>query len=256
MSSSSISLASIPPWVFGLRPQYKYENKNWRYVLASLLLGDFSVIEKGNKTIESERGLGLPSCWYWYIGNANEAFGHVISFWQATTSEWAEDEKGLSPFDSGGLWHNHIATSPPLDDNVKKITFFKKHDQHLRSWHEKIHSYIVRNYDSHSDYIDSHNAPKHGTQGIINAPPNDGQAWTWEAHVDINSIDGKIDISKVFITSSDRDNFLEWIEESREFQSPIKIRLTKWMMSEGCVACPLESTPYGVARQNLIKLFA
>jgi len=247
-------MTSIPPWVFGLRPKLKY--KQWQEVLANLLLGKFSLIGKGDNTIISETGLGLSPCWYWYIAKADDAFGHVISFWEARTNEWPEDEMGISPFDSGGIWHGHIKTSPQLRESTEKVAFFLKHDKKLLSWDRTFQSYIEVNYDVHSDYIEGHKIPKIGVPEILNISSNTSQAWTWEAHVKLDSINRYVDIIKIFIDNNDRNSFLEWIEDSRAFEHAVKIRLTKWMMSENCVVCNKPKTPYELAVKSLIVIFS
>ncbi len=255
MDSSSTN--TTLPWIFGLRPHLPHNNV--RKLLALLLLNKFTALEKmkGEKTIESEKGLGLPVCWYWYIAKAYESYGLVISFSDASTSEWAEEEKGISPFDSGAIWHNHIVTNPPLSNKTEKVRFFREHDEKLLSWDKTIQSYVARNYDSFSDYIDGHH-PKFGIPGIIKTP-DDSQVWTWEAHVALNSIDGKIDLYKIFIDHDLKKSFTTWIKKTRDFQIAEKVQLFKWLESDNCVTCAKTETPprtpYEVARQNLINLF-
>lgn len=244
LSSSLVStFDKTPPWIFGFRSEHTFDPYEWMPALACLLLGKFSAIQKGDKTIAAEAGFGLPPCWYWYIARPEKNYSTMVSFWQATTTVWEKSEKGVSPFDSGGIWHDKTDILPELSTNDKKKAFFQTYNFPLLTWEKTFQEYLIKNYENYNQYING-DAPKIGAKEVVKNGKNNAMAWTWEAHVDNGRIHNNIFPTTLFCTDAQRDRFLLWIEDSEDYDIPEQKWLTEWM-TEHCAICdyPLKA-PY------------
>ena len=171
---------TVRPGFFGLRPGYAYET--WCAAIASILLGQYDDIKSGAKTLEAEHGLGIPASWYWYVARSDESFGQGVFSCGAHDIAWEPTECGVSPFDTGGLWHRHIKTH---DDktNGELRTLFQNNNRPLSNG-QCYREHLSTNYLTVADYVLGV-PPSAGTEGIIcTQPPNHPRAWTWEARVE------------------------------------------------------------------------
>lgn len=142
-------IANAIPWISGLRDDGT--NDDWARHVSLLVLGDFHAIPQGPRTIQAEAGLGIPASKYWYVGRSEKKFGHGV-FWCEASTSWTPDERGVCPFDTGGLWHDRIRTTAPLSDDSKK-SLFETHDRNLVGWDVAIRTILKSQYISFADYV-------------------------------------------------------------------------------------------------------
>ena len=65
---------------------------------------------------------------------------------------WPSDARGATPFDSGGLWWEKIATCPALDGAGRRA-FFRDHDVPLVDWGAAFERYVWNHYGTVTDYL-------------------------------------------------------------------------------------------------------
>ena len=239
-----------PPWVSGLRPKVK--GRDWREAVASIILNEMERLPVGEKTAEAEAGLGLKSSLYWYILRAEELFGYAVFLWRANVSDWLPDQGGMSPFDSGGLWHDYIQTTSPLVDDEAKRVLFAQNSRGLRGWNDVFRSYLSDNYDNPQDYILGL-PPRFGVPQILKQSPNSAQAWTWEARVAREAFNaGLVALQTLYWRQNQEDSFLLWIEGASRYDDLIQERLTLWVQAHG-VICPVSESPTQQAVRDLMR---
>lgn len=229
-----LTIIGEPLWVHGLRPSLRYDE--WIRTVAFILLEEFEKIHQGDNTVIAELGLNIPTSWYWYIGRTEKAFGHAIFFSSVAKNGWAEEEGGMCPFDTGGLWHNYIETNQRHDihDVDFKKSLFDKHNKPLENWPDVFREYIRRNYINFSNYVKGE-IPGEGVTDIIKGPPNNSKAWTWEGRIRKDLINRNNSFVHIFCLYEDREYFLTRIlEEDYDYED--MVYLTDWM-DKNCTVC-------------------
>lgn len=166
-------------WVAGLRPPKPVDDVP--AALARRILRRVDEEEPGEKTCEAENGLGFePSC-YWYVHRSDEDFGYVVLFWKAADDGWNEGDGAVCPFDTGGVWHEHITTTPAMTTGAQRKDFTSKHGRSLEGWMGTFEGWLETHCMNELDtYIDG-DCPKPGIPEID--ATNGPRAWTWEARV-------------------------------------------------------------------------
>ena len=121
----------VPPWVFGFK---KDANRYDLYQdIAFIILGNFEGIPRRENTSLTEDGLGIIPSLYSYIGRSDSLYCNGIFFFEVDAVGWEPNERGICPFDTGGIWHGHIETSPLLTTETEKINFFEEYDKPLNN---------------------------------------------------------------------------------------------------------------------------
>jgi hypothetical protein len=245
----------LPPWVFGLRPQVnlKAGGKRWQEVVALLVLGDLHLVPPSETTTAAETGLGIPPSWYWYVARTETAFGRTLSFWSTAVDPWLADERGVCPFDTGGLWHGFIKTKPPLANGAKKKELFGRYDLILSGWGPKFHLYLRESYTAPEDYVHGQ-CPTKRLPEILPVPENSSRAWTWEARVRRDATKGRVLLERLYCLEEDKLAFLEWLVEEASFDLPAKKAITSWI-EEHAVLCSHADLPWQRGQRDLLEFF-
>jgi len=245
----------LPPWVFGLRPQVNLRSggRRWQEVVALLILGDLHLVPPSQSTTTAETGLGIPPSWYWYVARTETVFGRTLSFWSTAAEPWLADERGVCPFDTGGLWHGFIKTRPPLADVAEKRELFGRYDLILSGWGPKFHLYLRENYPAPQAYVHGQ-YPAKGPTEILPAPENTSRAWTWEARVRRDATKGRLLLDRLYCLEEDRGEFLEWLIDNESFDLPTKKTITSWI-EEHTVLCSHADLPWQRGQRDLLEFF-
>ena len=262
-SVTHVDLKSVtqPLWVYGLRTpsrpsDVEEEESRWRLTVALVILDQFEKVDQGEKTMETEAGLGIPPSWYWFVSQANTYFGNGVFFFLVETEGWSDNDRGVCPFDTGGLWHNKISTYPPIDpsDKDSKRTLFARYDRRLKLWDVSFKDYVYQNYYRVTEYIEGKAPTKgSGVAEIVKGPPNSSFAWTWEGRVERVNIAEKAKIVKLYCQEQAKSAFLNWLEEERvHFGLPQKKSITAWIQ-RNCTPCGFGESPAEIATRALIN---
>lgn len=245
----------LPPWVFGLRPQanLKKGGKKWQEVVALLILGDLHLVPPSESTTLAETGLGISPSWYWYVARTENVFGRMLSFWSPATSTWVADERGVCPFDTGGLWHGFIRTNPVLVEGAQKKALFSRYDLVLSDWEPKFRLYLQENYSTAQDYIHGRCPTKRPTE-ILPDPENASRAWTWEVRVRRDTAKGRVALERFYCLKEDKDAFQEWLIDTKNFDLPTKKWIASWI-EDHTVLCSAHEMPWQKGQRDLLELF-
>ena len=105
---------SGPLLVTGI-PERSRASSCWRESMTGIIRRSWASRQRSPRTRQAEAGLGITGApHYFYAMRTERAFGVAVFFFRETqSSEWREDLDGATPFDSGGLWHGKVRTSPP-----------------------------------------------------------------------------------------------------------------------------------------------
>lgn len=242
----------IPIWVFGFKKDMPVDD--WYRDISYIILGYFDKISKRDKTILSEAGLGIEPSWYSYICRAEILYGNGIFFFEVETDEWGAKDRGICPFDTGGLWCGNIKTTPELITDQDKITFFEKHDSELNNWSTFFYDYIKNNYTDISEYIMG-SPPDLGTgieEIIKENPPNIDIAWTWEGRVPRSKIKSKTKLIRFYCSNDKLIHMIRSISSFLFLTLKEKEILIKWLKTS-TIVCKLPKSATSTATDDLIK---
>lgn len=247
-------LKNVPPWVFGFKNEVS--TSDWYRDLAFVILGKFDGIPRRPATISAESGFEIVPSWYSYIGRAEVIYGNGIFFFQVGTSNWESDDRGVCPFDSGGIWWGHIETNPKLPDNnqKKKKAFFEEYEIPLNKWFDSFRKYIVKNYSDYSKYVkgdppDIH----HGIESIIKTtPPNTDLAWTWEGRVAKDKAASKLKVAGLYCSEEKQIHIMRGISDLDSLILKEKETALRWVKSS-TIWCEITESPVSKASQDIIS---
>lgn len=250
MTSPSVPTGQVPSWVFGLRP--RLEISRWQEVVAAIILGTVEAVSQGAKTQLAEAALGIAPSWYWYISRTAESFGRTVFFWKAQEDGWGEAERGVCPFDTGGLWHRYIATSPRDLDESARTALFAKYDRCLPGWVPTFHGYIQDNYEGLADYILGERPRQAIPEILMDGSSNDSRAWTWEARVRRDLVTSHVRLSQMYCTSEDHSAFLDWVGDERtQLSLPDRKALAQWV-EDFAIVCSWSEAPWQRGQEDLL----
>ena len=212
----------------GLRQSRVHGGGNWRELVTSAIRGEWPAPKASKRTQEAERGLGIGGKpYYFYVLRAEANFSLVVfvlsEIDEADLSEdeetgWPSDARGATPFDSGGLWWEKIATCPALDGAGRRA-FFRDHDVPLVDWGAAFERYVRDHYGTVADYLVGSepgpgSEPQDSEVTIIRGSPNDRLAWAWEVRVPHDLAAGRLELRATCMTEIRRDNYLDWLWRS------------------------------------------
>lgn len=243
---------NTPPWIFGF--QNIIIQRNQFRDIACVILNLFNDIPCRSKTLEAETGLGIPNSFYSYIGRANLLYGNGLFFLNIETDGWEESDKGICPFDSGGLWFDYIYTEPVLSSETDKRLFFNKYDNPLNNWDLVFNNYMKSNYSDYKKYIEGFPPDiSNGCVEIIKTKNNQENAWTWEGRIDKKRIDeDRLEVTK-FYCSLDKLELLN-LEVNRmpNLNLDQKVKIKKYLKTKS-VPCNFPESPIYRATKDLLK---
>jgi hypothetical protein len=238
------------PWVSGLRPPTP--GKDWREATAAWILGDIGKLPSGKRTSQAETGLGIEPSHYWYVLRAERQFGYTVFLSRASIDGWLKESGGMTPFDSGGLWHGFIPANPASIDSETKKSLFNRYNRSLIGWPDAFCDYIAANYDDFKGYIQGL-PPRTGSPPIMTSPPSSAQAWTWEARVTRKTFrPEQVQPLKIYWHLAESDHFLNWVETASRYDDPVQEQLTAWVLDSQEI-CPTSESPAIRAGLDLVK---
>jgi len=100
-------------------------HSDWRVVVLNRLIGQYSVIPTSASTSAAEKGLGIAPSAYWFLSRVDNLYGRVLMVWTAKGS--VSPNSRLSPFDTGGIWHDHLEADPPFSSPSDKAAFVSQY---------------------------------------------------------------------------------------------------------------------------------
>ena len=241
----------------GLRQRHVHGGGDWCELVTCAIQGKWPEPRASERTQEVERELdigGKP--YYFYVLRAEENFGLVVFVLsEVEDTDWPSDARGATPFDSGGLWSNKIATSPELDDAGRRA-FFRDRDVPLVDWRSAFERYLRTHYDTVSEYLEGA-PPTPGSEPpdlqvtVIKGSPNDKLAWTWEVRVPHDLVTGRLELRAAYMTETRRDDYLDWLWRS-PLEDDESLRIHQWV--EDHVIVPKQDQSTAQAVQDSITL--
>ena len=221
----------------GLRNTRLLGGGNWRELVTRAVRGEWPSPVASRQTLEAEHGLGiLDKPYYFYVLRAEDSYGLVVFVLsEAEDVVWPDNAKGATPFDSGGWWLGKIHTKPPVDRAAREAAFGTL-DVPLWDWQDAFEQYIHTQYGTVEDYVEGR-PPISGDQSpgtgftIINGPPNNARAWTWEVRVPHEQIAGRLTLKKVFMTEVGRHEYVDWLWRGPMADSE-SLQIHKWIISD------------------------
>lgn len=165
-------------WLQGTRLPEGPVASDWREVLFGRLERDYRLIEQGEKTRQAENGLGFQASAYFFAGRCEPSFGDSAILFDASEV----DAASVTPFDTGGLWFDHIRANPNVrteckGDFVRDSTFDAPAGQ------EAYEGWINTNFANCDDYTRGV-IPSIGCHiDVIIVDGSDSRCWVWECRI-------------------------------------------------------------------------
>ncbi len=219
----------------GLRQSHIQGGGDWCALVTNAIQGEWPIPTASKKTKIAERELGIDGKpYYFYVLRAGEDFGLVVLVLsEVEDAKWPADARGATPFDSGGLWWNKIATDPELNDAGRRA-FFACRDAPLTDWRSRFEKYIQTYHVTVSNYLEG-NVPEPGNEPpdpgitVVKGSRNDKRAWTWEVRVPHDLAAGCLDLLSVYMTEDDRDDYLDWLWHSSPLTDNESRQINQWI---------------------------
>ena len=202
--------------VHGLRQRRLYHSGGWFERMTDAITGRWPVLTASPETQCAEHGLGIAGRPYYFFAlRTDENFGLVVFLLSEIEGvDWPPDARGATPFDSGGLWIDKIATDPPLDQRGRR-GFFEAHDVPLTAWRPAFETYIRKSYETIADYVRGSPAggtlPQTSGPAIVMGQPNDPRAWTWEVRVPHQLVARHLALRAVCLSEANHSRYLDWL---------------------------------------------
>ena len=147
---------------------------------------------------------------YCFVMRTERAFGRaVFVYTDIGTGDQTSQGGGATPFDSGGLWHGHIHTEPPIERDQRR-TMFRTANVPLTDWQGDFGTYVRTNYPRAEEYVLGH-CPEQGTPPIVPRSPNSARAWTWEIRVPRDLVASRLRLVGGSMMRPDYDDYMDWL---------------------------------------------
>lgn len=184
---------------------------NWTEVLYYRLSLQYERIPTGTQTAEAEDGLHIhPPCAYFYIGSCHPRFGD-----NAIVFICSHDTRShITPFDTGGLWKDHLVTEAPLDEDGKR-DLLARYDFEPDSYLDKFRTWGRSNYSKSREYVER-KPPRAAYVPEIDSSKSgpDGGSWTWEGRTPRDTVAEAIEPLHVFLNSNQIDEYDQWLRDN------------------------------------------
>jgi hypothetical protein len=216
-----------PPWIFGF--SVDAPTSNWYRDIGFVILERYDDIPRRPNTEKSEKALGISPSWYSYIGRPDDLYGNGIFFFDVAI-DWPLSERGVCPFDTGGLWHDRINFDPPLSP-AHKLALFNLYDNPLLDWDSLFRKYLVLNYARYANYLEGAIPDKGEGVKEINKIRNQAVAWTWEGRAPKKIFPNHSNVSKFFCSEEKLELLLNEIEKPGTFDLLESEDIIDWLIS-------------------------
>ena len=219
----------VPPTklTHGLVP--KVRDRKIRYeLITDVVQGRWASFTRSPNTLLAEEGLGIRGePLYCFVMRTERAFGQVVFVFADTGADDSSGDGGATPFDSGGLWHDHIRTEPRLRPD-ERPEFFRRATIPLGDWQHTFESYVQDNYPSWQEYVLGRR-PVHGTPPIVLGRPNTARAWTWEVRVPGDLIARRLELTGGSMPRADHSRYLSWLWDESPVEDRDAARIQRWL---------------------------
>jgi len=156
---------------------------------------------------------------------------------------------GATPFDSGGLWHDHVKTRPHLNELDKKH-FFLRQSVQLTNWQREFVAYVDHNYSEVKEYIRGA-IPRYGTPPIILSHPNETRAWAWEVRYPPSLARNHITLERIYMRRKQRDEYVKWLWRESALEDSEARSVHRWLV-DNLVEVREQDSPFAIVEDHLL----
>jgi hypothetical protein len=141
--------------------------------------------------------------------------------WRPGKLEDLGHESGVTAFDTGGLWFEHIKTDPPLSQPAERAAFTQSMRRDGAELEALFSSWLINAYpDDAVAYLFGRVPHVHVPQIILDEKVNQPRAWSWEMRIDSRSVSSMILApSDIYWMEEDYEAFEAWIQEEDDVLS-------------------------------------
>ncbi len=222
--------------VRGLRNRSRSDSPRWETLVTDIILSKWPTPQRTPATVRAEAGLGIVDTpYYFYAMRTHRDYGLVVFVLkQVDDIHETPPRRGATPFDTGGLWHGTVKTSPELD-SAGRGALFREADTPLHLWPAAFSRYLRDNYSRVVDYI-SGTPPLHPIDPILGRPSNESRAWTWEVRYSPTLAAQHLKVATAFMREDERDVYLDWLWTASQLDDGLARSAQSWI-SANVVLC-------------------
>lgn len=152
---------------------------DWRSVIGHRLIGRYDLIPTSPRTVEAEIGLRLGGRHaYWFVSRVDTLYGRVLMVWRPAASASSRDLL-VAPFDTGGFWHGHIATTRQFGGSDKQ-EFVSSWSLSLMDALPLFCDWVNDVFVSKFEYVSGAAVPDYVVHDHVDPSVNHSLAWSWE----------------------------------------------------------------------------
>lgn len=211
-------------WTQGMRRDDRTSTTDWRQLLFNRLDGRESRIRQGRRTEEAEHGLNLESSSYYFIDRCEPAYGdRAVAFDHPLVSL---DSACVTPFDTGGLWHDRIETQPPRMTAAQKTDIVERFTFSSEDYLQAFIAWGKSAFSNHGQYCHG-SAPSHAfcPEIRLSLDNMDARSWTWEGRVPKDQrYDGTLSPIRLFLAKKDFELYARWVTDTTAVPNSVKLR--------------------------------
>lgn len=199
----------------------------WQELFHLRITAAYSAIGTRDATAENESRLKILTSTYFYVEHSNPKFGEYVVAFEHQVSIGL-DEAAVSPFDTGGLLQNHVATKRLLSDSTKR-SIVRDWSFDVASSETAFSEWVNQEFSGMTEYRHGEVVPGHHLVDAIDLsdPRRSAAWWIWEAR----------------LTKSPRTDHL--VQPERVYMRPEKLELyLKWLNNTGLMKSSVDRTAH------------
>lgn len=198
-------------WIQAAPRRTHGEASDWQQIVYRRISSCHAQIRSYHRTLAAEKGLNFHPSAYFYIGRCDPSFSeHVLIFSRPTSQE-----SQVTPFDTGGFWHDHVCTHPPTPP-LDKPAFVESHSFGVEDYYQQFCRWGREAFPNASDYIWGTTSPQTLYALQINLDNNnpDSRCWTWEGRVSKATCYGRLATIKLFLQDIRYRQYTTWVRNN------------------------------------------
>ncbi|MDJ0015066.1 hypothetical protein [Rhodococcus erythropolis] len=90
---------------------------------------------------------------------------------------------GVSPFDTGGLWHGKMAANVDVGTDAQKRSLFSSTQVAVDAYQGPMEEWLISAFPAGIDGYTRGSDPEHPSKVDLVVVSGDTQSWSWEVHI-------------------------------------------------------------------------
>ena len=212
-------------WVQGMLLSSDESPMDWQLVLHYRLTAQFDRIPARDNTRAAESTLGWEHQAYFFVGRPHPYYSSSITLFEHPGN--ADVAWFVTPFDTGGLIHGKVVTTPDLDEG-ERARLIEKWSWTTDDYLEKYHAWVDASFDAADGYIRT-SVPTAHLVAEIDLDKNTDFSWTWEGRLPAAPYASEqVQAFRVVLSSGRRRQYFEYLRQKTILRTEQQAAYMKW----------------------------